>query len=180
MVKDELIKISLQFFGEGADDDDFDEYEDDWDEEDEEEEPDEDEDGAEDGDNDESEDEEGDEGGEDAPENDDDGDEGEAVSETDALMAELKALGYEGDDLKSITASMKKKREDAESAERRAANKEGKGHVKSGKPSRGTNGDGMSGFTRRDIKEMQAAIGKGCTEERARRALEKRIRATAR
>ena len=180
MVKDELIKISLQFFGEGADDGDFDEYEDDWDEEDKEPDEDEDENGADGGDDNHDSEDEGDEGGEDAPENDDDGDKGEAVSETDALMAELKALGYEGDDLKSITASMKKKREDAESAERRAANKEGKEHVKSGKPSRGANGDGMSGFTRRDIKEMQAAIGKGCTEERARRALEKRIRATAR
>ena len=177
-MKEELVKISLQFFGEDGEED-FDDYDDDWDEE-EDEELDEDEDNAKDGVDDASEDD-GDEGGDDAPPEERGADEkGEEVNETDALIAELKALGYEGNDLKSITASMKKKREDAESEERRAANTEGKGHVKSGKPSRSANGDGMAGFTRRDIEEMKAAIGNGCTDERARRALEKRIRATAR
>ena len=207
-MKDELIKISLQFFGVDGEDD-FDDYDDDWDEDEDEGKPDEDnsgdadkggdndaskgdggagEDGSDDeddedvDDDDESDDEDvdNDDDPKDAPEKKDADEKGEEVSETDALMAELKALGYEGNDLKSITASMKRKREAAEAAERRAANREGKAHVKAGTPSKSASGDGVSGFTQRDIEEMKAAIGNGCTDERARRALEKRIRAMAR
>ena len=206
-MKDELIKISLQFFG-GDVEDDFDDYDDDWDEDEDEGKPDEDnsgnadkggdddaskgdggagEDGSDDEDDEDVDDDESDHEDVDndndpknAPEKKDADEKGEEVSETDALMAELKALGYEGNDLKSITASMKRKREAAEAAERRAANREGKAHVKAGTPSKSASGDGVSGFTQRDIEEMKAAIGNGCTDERARRALEKRIRAMAR
>ena len=189
-MKKELVKISLQFFGEDAEDD-FDDYEDDWDEEEDEGEPNEDkaDSDADNGDDksdddvddeDASDDDEDNKSEDDTPEKEDADEKGEEVSETDALIAELKALGYEGNDLKSITASVKRRREAAEAAERRAANREGKGHVKAGKPSKSASGDGVSGFTQRDIEEMKAAIGNGCTDERARRALEKRIRATAR
>ena len=179
MRDEKLIRLSLQFFGEPNEDlsDDFDEYEDDYDEypEDEEavdEEP-----------EDEEEDDSDVGGGEDTDTEDEENAE-ERADDTAALIAELKAAGYVGDDIKSLTADVKKKREDASNkaaaAERAAANKEGKGHVKSGKPSKSASGDGIAGFTHRDIEEMKLAIGPHCTEERARRALEKRIRANAR
>lgn len=182
-MKDErLIRLSLQFFG-GDPDEDFDEYEDDEDLDDEdlddeyldEEEAESKEEETSDGGDDEN------AGAEDA-ENDENAD--ESADDTAALIAELKAAGYVGDDIKSLTADIKKKHEDASgkaaAAERAAANKEGKGHVKSGKPSKSASGDGMAGFTHRDVEEMKRAIGPHCTEERARRALEKRIRANAR
>lgn len=175
MKDDKLIRLSLQFFGE-PDEDDFDEYEDDFDEYDDEDLEDEEEESADEDDSDGGDDEDADaEGGD----NDDEG-----TDDTAALIAELKAAGYVGNDIKSLTADIKKKREDASeiaaAAERTAANKEGKGHVKAGKPSKSASGDGMAGFTHRDVEEMRRAIGPNCTEERARRALEKRIRANAR
>ena len=175
-MKDALIKIPLQFFGESGEDDydDFDdEYEDEEDEEDKE--------SGEDAD---GEDTDGDDDG-----SKDDGDDGAATDEdkggdeTAELIAELKALGYEGDDVKSLTASIKAQREkeaktDA-SAERRAKQAAGKAHVKSATPSKSATGDGMAGYTSRDVEEMRQAIGKDCTKERARKALEKRLRANA-
>lgn len=177
-MKDELIKIPLQFFGESGEDD-YDDFDDEYEDEDEEddEESGEDADGEDtDGDDDGSE----DDGGEGAATEEDDGKSGDETAE---LIAELKAMGYEGDDVKSLTASIKAQREkeaktDA-SAERRAKQAAGKAHVKSATPSKSATGDGMAGYTSRDVEEMRQAIGKGCTKERARNALEKRLRANA-
>jgi hypothetical protein len=183
MKDDKLIRIPLQFFGEGEEND-FDDYYDEVEdlEDDEDIEDAEEEDAAEDGGaNDEDEGSKDD--GNDGAKNGEGKDGAEEKGDVDELIAELKASGYEGDDIKSILADVKKKRESASDrvavAERAAANKEGKGHVKSGKPSRSASGDGMAGFSHRDIEEMRAALGPNCTEERARRALEKRIRAQA-
>lgn len=176
-MKDNLIKIPLQFFGESGEDD-YDDFDDEYEDEDEEdEESEEDADGEDtDGDDDGSE---GD--GDEGAATDEDEDKG--GDETADLIAELKALGYEGDDVKSLTASIKAQREkeaktDA-SAERRAKQAAGKAHVKSATPSKSATGDGMAGYTSRDVEEMRQAIGKGCTKERARNALEKRLRANA-
>lgn len=176
-MKDNLIKIPLQFFGESGEDD-YDDFDDDYEDE---EDEDEDSDGDED-----SEDADGDDADGDAKE---DGGEGgkdkgeESGDETADLIAELKALGYEGDDVKSLTASIKAQREKDEktnaSAERRAKQAAGKAHVKSATPSKSATGDGMAGYTSRDVEEMRQAIGKGCTKERARNALERRLRANA-
>lgn len=175
MKDDKLIRLSLQFFGE-PDEDDFDEYEDDFDEYDDEDLEDKEKENTDEDDSDDGDDE--DTGAVIGAEDDD------GKDDTAALIAELKAAGYVGNDIKSLTADIKKKREDASgiaaAAERAAANKEGKGHLKTGKPSRSASGDGMAGFTHRDVEEMRRAIGPNCTEERARRALEKRIRANAR
>ena len=184
MKDNKLIRISLQFFGE-SDEEDFEDYfdedEDLYDDEDLE---DEDEDGVAESDNADVADggtEDGDSGDGESVDGEDDAEKNGDINE---LINELKASGYEGDDIRSILADVKKKREKTgervAAAERAAANKEGKGHVKSGKPSRSASGDGMAGFSRRDIEEMRAALGPNCTEERARRALEKRIRANAR
>lgn len=190
MKEDKLIRLSLQFFGEPDEelDEDFNEYDEDDEYLDDEEELDEESEGED--AEEESEEEEDSDGGDDEDadaeggENDDKDKEPENVDDTSALIAALKAAGYKGDDIKALTADVKKRSEDASkknnAAERAATNKEGKGHVRSGKPSKGANGDGMSGFTRRDVEEMRRAIGPNCTEERARRALEKRIRANAR
>lgn len=176
-MKDNLIKIPLQFFGEGGEDD-YDDFDDEYEDE---EDEDEDSDGDED-----SEDADGDDADGDAKEDGGDGGEDkgeESGDETADLIAELKALGYEGDDVKSLTASIKAQREqeaktDA-SAERRAKQAAGKAHVKSATPSKSATGDGMAGYTSRDVEEMRQAIGKDCTKERARKALEKRLRANA-
>lgn len=176
-MKDNLIKIPLQFFGESGEDD-YDDFDDEYEDE-------EDEDADSDGDED-SEDADGNDADGDANEDDGDGGEDkgeESGDETADLIAELKALGYEGDDVKSLTASIKAQRErDAKtnaSAERRATQAAGKAHVKSATPSKSATGDGMAGYTSRDVEEMRQAIGKGCTKERARNALEKRLRANA-
>ena len=185
MREDKLIRIPLQFFGEPEDEEDFDDYYDDEDEDLDEDDADSEEESAEDAETDTEDgdvEEETDEGesGKEPEEDSEETDESEETNETDALIAELRAAGYVGDDIKSLTADVKKKNESAAAAERKAANSASKSHLKSGKPGKKASGDGMAGFSRRDIEEMKQAIGNGCTEERARRALEKRIRATAR
>ena len=198
MKEDKLVRLSLQFFGEPDEEldedfgeyDEYDEYLDDEEELDEESEGEDAEEESEEEDSDGSDDEDAESG--DGEEDDGQSEEqdaqkdGEEQEEDDTaeLIAALKAAGYKGDDIKALTADVKKRSEDASkkdnAAERAAKNNEGKGHVKSGKPTKSATGDGMAGFTRRDIEEMKRAIGPNCTEERARRALEKRIRANAR
>lgn len=175
MNKDEkLVRIPLQFFGdpeddEGENDDLFDNY----DEEDEEDLD------AEDVEN-----------VEDASEGEDDGDDGAEEAEGDGegedtnaeLIKLLKAQGYVGDDLAALTADMKKKAEDnakkAAKSERAAAMAEGKAHIKSA-GTRNLSGEGMEGFSQKDIREVSACLVKRGTNttQRATRALERRARA---
>ena len=181
-----LIKIPLQFFGEGEDDFD-DEYfdddvpenfgDDDFEDDDGDGADESDEDGDAAGEASEDAENGADEGSE---ESGDGGEEGAASNETDEseLISELKALGYVGDDIKSLTADIKAKREGKkageESAERRAAAAEGKSHVRSGKPSRAASGDGTGGITERQVNSF--AERTGCSKDEARRLLGKHAR----
>ena len=167
-MKKKLVKIPLQFFGESEDDfeDDFEEI----DEEDEEEDEDL-------GDGDDAEDAEEDANPEEDKGNEDGGkqDEGDATS---ALIAELKANGYVGDDLAALTSDMKKKREAREAAdksrERREANAEGKAHVKSSRPGKSATGGSGGAFTERQVTGL--AERTGCSKDRARELLAKHQR----
>ena len=166
MIKDKLVRIPLQFFGENGEDEDEDLFEE-YDEE-----------------------EELDEDVEDASEDEDDGEDGaEAAEESDEgedtnaeLVKLLKAQGYVGDDLKALTADMKKKSEDnakkAAKNERAAAMAEGKAHIKSA-GTRNLSGEGMEGFSQKDIREVSACLVKRGTNatQRATKALERRARA---
>ena len=95
------------------------------------------------------------------------------------LISELKALGYVGDDLASLTADIKKRRENAEknaaSEERRARNAEGKGHVSSSRPGKTAGGDGAGGFSSKQVRNLQQTLG--CSYEKARDLLAKQVRA---
>ena len=166
MIKDKLVRIPLQFFGENGEDEDEDLFEE-YDEE-----------------------EELDEDVEDASEDEDDGEDGaEAAEESDEgedtnaeLVKLLKAQGYVGDDLKALTADMKKKSEDnakkAAKNERAAAMAEGKAHIKSA-GTRNLSGEGMEGFSQKDIREVSACLVKRGTNatQRATKSLERRARA---
>jgi hypothetical protein len=177
MKDDKLIRIPLQFFGESAEDEDEDLFGEDYDED---EDPDEDEDSDEDDDSD-----------EDEASDEEDSDENGAEEESDGkdtnaeLIKLLKAQGYVGDDLKALTADMKKKSEDnakkAAKKEREAAMAAGKSHIKSGKPQRGMSGDGMDGFSQKDLREVSACLvnrkGMKSQSQRAVIALERRARA---
>lgn len=166
-----LIKIPLQFFGEPADD-----YDDDFDEAFEEDE------------------EAFDEEEEDVYEEENEGE----VADTDTagaggsekgsddhsdLIADLKALGFKGDSLAELSASVKARREakDASgaSAERAAAQAAGKSHIKGSKPGRSASGELLEGFTARDIAEVNACLKNPNRGEkgRARAALERAVRA---
>lgn len=200
-----LLKISLQFFGEdgdGGDDDDFDgDFFDDndtdyygSDDEDAEEDGDTDEGGADGGDPAEDADEEDGADGSDADEDDpaEEAGEEDPSSPADAgasppgeaevdLIAELRALGFVGNDIASLTADMKQKRE-AKAAEdakaKKAADKaDGKAHVRSGAPSRSASGDGTGGISERQV--VAFAERTGCSKEEARRVLAKHARLMA-
>lgn len=162
-MKDKLIRIPLQFFGDPGDDDDFtdDFYDDDEALADDSEDP---------SDSDES------------GENDNDGAETadtNTASEDDVdVVAELKALGYVGTDLKELAKDMKRKREDnaaqANSAERKAVKAEGKSHIKSGNPGKSAGGSGTGVITERMVSSF--AERTGCTKEHARELLGKHSR----
>lgn len=177
MKDDKLIRIPLQFFGESAEDEDEDLFGEDYDEE---EDPDEDEDSDEDDDSDEDEASDEEDSGEDGAEEESDGKDTNAE-----LIKLLKAQGYVGDDLKALTADMKKKSDDnakkAAKKEREAAMAAGKSHIKSGKPQRGMSGDGMDGFSQKDLREVSACLvnrkGMKSQSQRAVIALERRARA---
>lgn len=171
-MKDEkLIRIPLQFFG-GGDGDEFDDdlgYEDDeYDSY-----------GEDDGE------EAGDGGDSGAASGEGDSEDDSATGDEADIIAELKAAGYVGDDLKSLASDMKRKREGDEkraaSKERAATNRAGKEHVKSGKPGRVASGEGMSGFTERDLAEINACLKNPTRGEkgRARSALERVVRANS-
>lgn len=94
------------------------------------------------------------------------------------LISELKALGYVGNDIASLAADMKAKREskaatDA-SKERKAVNAAGKSHIKSSSPGKGASGDGTGGVTERQV--ISFAERAGCSKEEARRVLAKHAR----
>ena len=181
MEEKKLIKIPLQFFGEDDEDlddgyfDDDDGYFDDIPDT-EEDYPDETEEGG-DG-SDDGADESATENAEasDAPEQEKE--DAKGTTEESELISELRALGYVGDDIKSLTADMKARREkraelDA-SKERRAVNSAGKSHIKSGRPGKGASGDGTGGVTERQV--IGFAERTGCTKEEARRLLGKHAR----
>lgn len=180
MMYGKLIRIPLQFFGAAEEAEDEDLFEEDYDEEEEDEDYD---------------------GDEETDEYDEDSDEGKSDGKGDGedakadggeddsnaeLIKLLKAQGYVGDDLKTLTADMKRKEEDkakkAASGERRAAMQEGKSHIKSGKPQRGMSGSGMDAFSQKDIREVSAClVRRGTTNQgqRAVNAIERRVRAAS-
>ena len=169
-MKDKLFRLSLQFFGDAPEDSDED-FEDDFFDEDEEEE-------EELGGGDDAEEEEKDDPEEEEKADEDGADagnaeEGEPEDEKSALISELKALGYVGDDLASLTSDMKKKREGREakdkSRERRETNAEGKAHIKSSRPGKSATGGASSAFTERQVSAV--AERTGCSKERARSLL---------
>ena len=181
MINDEkLVRIPLQFFGEneddGEDDDLFDDYEEDEEDLD-----------AEDESNDDGADDDG--ADDDAGEDTDGGEAAEEDGEGDDANAELikllKAQGYVGDDLEALIADMKRKTEDkakkAASSERKAVMQESKSHIQSNKPQRAMSGDGMDGFSQKDLREVSACLvnrkGMKSQSQRAVIALERRARA---
>ena len=95
------------------------------------------------------------------------------------LISELHALGYVGDDLASIAADMRRRREDAKSmeasVERRAKNAESKGHISSARPQRSVALDGADGFSAKQVRNLQQSLG--CSYEKARDLLAKQVRA---
>lgn len=174
MREDKLIRIPLQFFGEPADDFDDDlGYEDEEDTED-----------YEDEDGDGSTGDDGDSDGSDEDENaDKSADGGKAAADHADLIADLKALGFKGDDLEALKADVKARREAKEKGdsaeERRAAQAAGKSHIKGSKPGRSASGELLEGFTARDIAEVNACLKNPNRGEkgRARAALERAVRA---
>lgn len=164
-MKDKLIKIPLQFFGDPGDDDDFsdDFYNDEADDASvggEETEPD-------------SNNEIGEDNGT--------GNDSNAADESDDdadVAAELRALGYVGTNLKELAKDMKRKREDnaaqAASAEKKALKSEGKSHIKSSNPGKSAGGGGTGTIT----ESMVASFAErtGCSKERARELLGKHSR----
>lgn len=164
---DKLIRISLQFFGADPEDD-FEDFEDEYEEE---------ElgggDDAEDA-NDENdadpEDEEQDDGGN-AEENG--GGQSEDGDDNADLIAELKALGYVGDDLKALASDMKTKRETKESDDKSKSRKAdlaaSKAHVKASRPAQSANGEASGGFSERQVSSFAEVAG--CSKEEARKLL---------
>ena len=162
---EKLIRISLQFFGEPEDFEDFDEeYEDE----------------EELGGGDDAEDaDEGDAGPEDeeqdgdgsAEENGGGNAEGESADAD--IIAELKALGYVGENLKALASDMKTKREaksaDEKSKARKADLAASKAHVKSSRPGQSANGDASGGFSERQVSNFAEIAG--CSKEEARKLL---------
>ena len=171
-MKKKLIKIPLQFFGEHDDGDDFDddlEYED--------EENAEDYDDEEDSDS-STEDEEDIDGSDGDKDADKTADGGKAANDHADLIADLKALGFKGDDLDALKADVKARREAKEKGdsaeERRAAQAEGKSHIKGSKPQKSAGGDGTGGVTERQV--VAFAERTGCSKEEARKLLTKHSR----
>ena len=157
-----LLRIPLQFFGESGDDfeDDF-EYEDEASE-----------------DNDAPEDEDGDDGDGNADDAADGGSEGGKKEDHAELLADLRALGFKGESLEDIKASVKARREAKEksdkSEERRAAQAEGKSHIKGSKPRKGADGSRAEGVSERHVRALSETIKS--TPQRARTLLEKHSR----
>lgn len=153
-----LIRIPLQFFGESGEDD----FDDDLDYEDGDEYEDEDtDDGA-------------DAGGDEAEQDD----KGKSRDGTAELIADLKALGFVGDDLEAIKASVKSRREAKEkgdaASERKAAQAAGKSHIKGSKPHKGADGSHSEGVSERHVHRLSETLK--CTPQRARTLLEKHSR----
>lgn len=159
-----LIKISLQFFGGSEDGDDFD---DDFGYDDEEE----DSDGSA-----------GDDGDSDDSDENDDADDaadgGKTARDHADLIADLKALGFKGDDLDALKADVKARREAREKGdkadERRAAQAAGKSHIKGSKPHKGADGSHSEGVSERRVRGLAETLK--CTPQRARALLEKHTR----
>ena len=94
------------------------------------------------------------------------------------LLSELHALGYVGEDLSSIAADIRRKREASDSAEasaeRKAKNAASKGHISSARPQRSVSGDGTDGFSVKQVRNLQQTLG--CSYEKARDLLAKQYR----
>ena len=173
-MKEQLFRLSLQFFGDAPEDSNED-FEDDFFDDDEEEE----ESGEDLGGGDDTEEEEKENDPEEEEETDEDGTKGtDPEDEKSAVIKELKANGYVGDDLAALTSDMKKKREAREAAdksrERREANAEGKAHVKSSRPGKSATGGSGGAFTERQVTGL--AERTGCSKDRARELLAKHQR----
>ena len=171
-MKKTLVKIPLQFFGDSEDDfeDNFEDEEDDEENEDEDLGGGDDAEAAEDADpEEEGKDSEDDKGSEEKKE------EGKGDK---ALIEELRALGYVGDDLASLASDMKAKREAKEQRDKSKARKAdleaGKAHVKGSRPGKSAIGGGASGYTERQVNDL---VGRtGCSKDRARELLAKHQR----
>ncbi len=91
------------------------------------------------------------------------------------LISELRALGYQGEDISSLVADMKRKREGKQtreaSAERRAVNSASKSHLKTSAPGQSAGGDGTGGITERQVEDFSSRTG--CSKDEARRLLAK-------
>lgn len=114
----------------------------------------------------------------DAEDNTSGAEDGRSETSNDDLISELRALGYVGNDLASLTADMKQKREaraaqDAktEAAATKAASKS---HVRSSVPGKSATGDGTGGVTERQVAQMVESTG--CSKETARELLAKHAR----
>ena len=174
MKKDNLTKkIGLQFFASSGDFDDYDDFDDDFDDYEEPYEVDAEPDDA-DVDSDDATSESDDNADEEA-----DGDDTVPKDDDSELIAELRALGLEGDDKRSLTAALRKRREDQaerDAADERAAAKaEGKAHVRTSNPARTATPSGAGSFSARDVHEVAEALG--CSPKHAREVLERRARA---
>jgi hypothetical protein len=102
----------------------------------------------------------------------------EGTTDESELISELKALGYVGNDIKSLTADMKarreKKAEQDAAKEKHATVSASKSHIRSGNPGKGASGDGTGGISERQV--IGFAERTGCTKEEARRLLGKHAR----
>ena len=86
-----------------------------------------------------------------------------------------------GNDIASLTADMKQKREAKAAADikaQKSADKaDGKAHVRSGAPSKSASGDGTGAISERQV--VAFAERTGCSKEEARRVLAKHARLMA-
>lgn len=176
-----LIRIPLQFFGEEPEDDFEDNYEDDFeddieDSEDGEEELGGGEDAEADGDG--AADPEGEEQDNDSNAEENGGSQPESESGDADLIAELKLLGYVGENLKALASDMKTKREakdaTAKSKQRQADLKASQAHIKGAKPGQSATAGAGSGFTERQVSDISTRTG--CSKDRARALLAKHHR----
>ena len=163
---EKLIRISLQFFGE--DPEDFEDFEEEYEDEEELGGGDDAEDADEDDVGPEDEEQDGDgsteeNGGGQAEDGDDNAD----------LIAELRALGYVGENLKALASDMKTKRETRESADKSKSRKAdlaaSKAHVKASRPGQGASGEASGGFSERQVSSFAEVAG--CSKEEARKLL---------
>jgi hypothetical protein len=165
-MNNKLIRISLQFFG--KDPEDFEDFEEEYEDEEELGGGDD----AEDADEDDAGPEDEEQDGDDSPE-ENGGGQAEDGDDNADLIAELRALGYVGDDLKALASDMKTKRETKESDDKSKSRKAdlaaSKAHVKASRPGQGASGEASGGFSERQVSSFAEVAG--CSKEEARKLL---------